>query len=350
MLESDSAYEGVFFTAVKTTGIFCRPTCTARKPKPENVDFYRTAEDALSAGFRSCLRCRPLDVAAHAPDWVQALLNAVDARPNNRWSDDEIEANGVEPLRLRRWFKQHRGMTFHTYMRARRLGQALGQIQHGDSIDGAAFDQGFESVSGFRDAFKKTFGTTPGRVTGNKLLLYKRLATPLGAMIAMAEERGLVMLEFIDRPALTKEIEDLKNRYGYALAPGTQPHLQQIEQELAAYFSGTLQQFSVPLQLPGSEFETAVWSALCQIPYGTTCSYGDIAQRLGKPSASRAVGMANGRNRASIIVPCHRVIGADGTLTGYGGGQPRKAFLLRLERDVLGINANQAAVKNPGLF
>lgn len=335
MLERDTAYEGVFFTAVKTTGIFCRPSCTARKPKPENVEFFAHADECLCAGYRACLRCKPLDAAAIAPDWVQRLLNAVDADRERRWSDAQLLAEGIEPLKLRRWFKQHFGMTFHAWLRTRRLGMALGGIRQGTSIDHAAFDSGYQSLSGFRDAFQKSFHITPGRAANSEPLLFTRLTTPLGPMIAMAEQRGLVLLEFLDRPALTREVEALQNRYGYAIAPGHNAHLQQIEVQLADYFAGKLTQFSVPLHLPGSAFAREVWAALLQIPYGHTSTYGAIAAGLGKPGASRAVGLANGHNRLSIVVPCHRVIGADGSLTGYGGGQPRKAFLLRLENAAL---------------
>ena len=342
MLASDTAYEGVFFTAVKTTGIFCRPTCTARKPKPENVEFFAHADDCLSAGYRACLRCKPLDAAAIAPDWVQQLLKAVDADPELRWSDAQLLAEGIEPLKLRRWFKQHFGMTFHAWLRTRRLGMALGGIKQGTSIDHAAFDSGYESLSGFRDAFQKSFHITPGRTAQSEPLLFTRLTTPLGPMIAMAEQRGLVLLEFLDRPALTREVEELQNRYGYVVAPGHNAHLQQIERELAQYFAGRLTAFTVALHLPGSEFARQVWSALQQIPYGQTSTYGAVAASLGKPGASRAVGLANGQNRLSIVVPCHRVIGADGSLTGYGGGQPRKAFLLRLENAAVQLTQHLA--------
>ena len=337
MLERDTAYEGVFFTAVKTTGIFCRPSCTARKPKPENVEFFAHADECMSAGYRACLRCKPLDAAAIAPDWVQRLLKSVDADPERRWTDVQLLAEGIEPLKLRRWFKQHFGMTFHAWLRTRRLGMALGGIRQGDSIDSAAFDSGYESLSGFRDAFQKSFHITPGRAAHSEPLLFTRLTTPLGPMIAMAERRGLVLLEFLDRPALTREVEALQNRYGYAVAPGHNAHLQQIEDELAHYFAGKLTEFKVPLHLPGSEFSRQVWAELAKIPYGQTSTYGTIAARLGKPGASRAVGLANGHNRLSIVLPCHRVIGADGSLTGYGGGQPRKAFLLRLEKAAVQI-------------
>lgn len=334
MLASDAAYEGVFYTAVKTTGIFCRPTCTARKPKPENVVFHRTAEDALTAGFRPCKRCRPLDAKGAAPDWVAALLKEVEASPARRWTDEDLAARAIEPARLRRWFKDNFGMTFHAWLRTRRLGQALGSISAGETIDAAAYDNGYESLSGFREAFRQTMGTTPGRSRTASLMVYRRILTPLGPMIAMAEERGLSLLEFTDRPALPAEIEELKGRYGYAIAPGENVHLDRVERELEAYFDGRLTAFSVPLWLPGTPFQQEVWSALQRIPFGETRAYGELAALLNRPGASRAVGRANGQNRVSIVVPCHRIIGADGSLTGYGGGQPRKDFLLKLERRV----------------
>ena len=339
MLACDSAYEGVFYTAVRTTGIFCRPTCTARKPKPENVEFYRTAVDAVAAGFRPCKRCNPLDAAAVAPGWVRPLIEAANTGPAIRITDEDILACGIDPVRLRRWFKKNFGMTFHTYVRTRRLASALGRLNIGDSIDDAALDHGYESLSGFRAGFRKRFGISPGRGRTAEALLFTRLNTPLGPMVAMAEKRGIVLLEFLDRPALTREIETLRSRYGYAVAPGTNSHLEQLESELQLYFAGESTRFTVPLHTPGNPFEVAVWNYLRQIPFGTTRNYGEIAVELGKPGSSRAVGLANGRNRIAIAVPCHRVIGADGALTGYGGGMPRKAFLLRLERDVLATRA-----------
>lgn len=337
MLASDQSYDGVFYTAVRTTGIFCRPTCPARKPKPENVEFFATTDEALAAGYRPCKRCRPLQLPADTPDWVSTMLTHADRHPSKRWSDADITAAGVDPVRLRRWCRLHFGMTFHAWLRSRRLGAALVSLCDGESIDGTALDQGYESTSGFRDAFSKTFATTPARARDATPLLFRRLTTPLGPMIAMAESRGLVLLEFVDRPALVAEVEELKQRHGYAVAPGTMAHLDHVEQELREYFAGKRRVFTVPLITPGSPFEQATWTLLRAIPFGETRTYGGLAALLGRPGAARAVGLANGRNRVAIVVPCHRVIGADGNLTGYGGGKPRKAFLLRLERDVLAM-------------
>ncbi len=333
-LAGDRSYEGIFYTAVRTTGIFCRPTCSARKPKPENVDFYASTDDALAAGFRPCKRCCPLD-ARSAPDWVQCILDEAERGDDRRWSDETLLERGVDPVRLRRWCKQHLGMSFHAWLRSRRLGRALGSLKAGDSVDAAAIDHGFESSSGFREALGKTFGASAAALREATPLYYRRLLTPLGPMIAMAEKKGLVLLEFLDRPALTAELEELKARYGYAAAPGSHAHLDQAEAELAEYFAGRRRHFDVALAPPGKPFESLVWQRLLSIPYAETLSYGELAREVGKPGAARIAGWACGRNRIAVIIPCHRVVAADGALTGYGGGKARKAFLLRLERDAV---------------
>ncbi len=329
-LNCDASYEGVFFTAVLTTRIFCRPTCTARKPLPENVTFYSSASEAIENGFRPCLRCKPLEMEGERPDWIKPLLDAVEQDPYARWTHAEIEQFKLSPARVRAWCKQQFGTTFSDYVRTQRLGHALDQLKVGESIDNVAVDAGYESVSGFRDAFAKAFGVPPGQAAQRKLLKYRHLQTPLGPMLAMAEAEGVVMLEFVDRPALPKELEDLK-RFGYAAVPGDNPHLQQLQIELQQYFVGQLSQFTVPLIAPGTEFEKATWDGLLKIPYGTTCSYAQLAQSIGRPSSIRAVANANGRNRLAILIPCHRVIASDRTLGGYGGGVARKSKLLKIE-------------------
>ena len=164
------------------------------------------------------------------------------------------------------------------------------------------------------------------------LLLFTGITTPLGPMLAMADRAGLVLLEFVDRPSLAAEIEELRFRYGYAVMPGQCAHLHQIRAELASYFDGATSAFTVPLSTPGTSFQQRVWTELIRIHYGRTATYGSIAAALGDPKGSRAVAAANGQNRIAIVIPCHRVIGADGTLIGYGGGLPRKAHLLQHEQ------------------
>jgi AraC family transcriptional regulator, regulatory protein of adaptative response / methylated-DNA-[protein]-cysteine methyltransferase len=160
-------------------------------------------------------------------------------------------------------------------------------------------------------------------------------------MIALATHEALVLLEFHDRPVLPDELKELQQRYGYIMEAGSNVVLDQIQAELDAYFDGKLTRFETPLFLPARPFQKQIWSALQEIPYGETRTYGGIARGLGKPDSSRAVGAANGQNRLAIVVPCHRVIGADGALTGYGGGKHRKRYLLDLEHRVAaGISAS----------
>jgi AraC family transcriptional regulator of adaptative response/methylated-DNA-[protein]-cysteine methyltransferase len=146
-LSRDPGYDGVFVTAVATTGIFCRPSCTARKPRPENVEFFPTNRDALLAGYRPCLRCRPLEPAGAVPSWVREMLTEIENDPTRRWTDQDLRDRGLHPDRVRRWFQHHHGMTFHAYHRARRLGLALGRIRHGSDVTSSAFDHGYDSLS-----------------------------------------------------------------------------------------------------------------------------------------------------------------------------------------------------------
>ena len=336
LLARDSAYDGVFFVAVQTTGIFCRPTCPARKPQKDNVEFFRAAGDALAAGYRPCKRCRPLEPRGKTPDWLAALLAEVERDPARRWKDADIRALDIDPARVRRWFQTHHGMTFHAYQRSRRLGLALGQMRNGADQIGAAYDHGYESLSGFREAFERMFGGTPGKKKSSAHAVVTRFLTPLGPMLAAANDEGVCLLEFHDRRMLETQIERVRKHLDCEISPGTNPHLEKMEDELKQYFDGKLKLFTVPLVLAGTEFQEAVWNRLLRIPFGETLSYEQLARDIDRPGAQRAVGRANGDNRLAIVVPCHRVIRSDGTLCGYGGGLWRKRHLLDLERGQAG--------------
>ena len=330
-LDRDGAFDGVFVTAVRTTGIFCRPTCSARRPRRENCEFFSCARDALAAGYRPCLRCRPMEPRGAAPEWLRPLLAEVERDPARRWTEQDLRDRGLDPIRVRRWFKANHGMTFHAYQRARRLGLALANIGRGADLTEAAYDHGYESPSAFRDAFAKVFGAAPGRSRVATLVVTARLTSPLGPMVAAATEEGVCMLEFADRPMLPTQIARLQERIGAKFAPGRNERLARLEAELEEYFAGKRRAFSVPLIAPGTEFQRAVWSALRRVPCGETRSYEWLAGEVGRPNAVRAVGLANGANRIGILIPCHRIVGKDGRLVGYGGGLWRKEALLRLE-------------------
>jgi len=334
LVEKDPSFDGLFFTGVTTTGIFCRTTCTAKKPRRENVVFFPTAREALLAGYRPCRVCRPVEPPASTPEAVRRLLAEVEGDPSVRLRDAELRARGIDPTGLRRWFKRNHGLTFQGYLRALRVGAAFGRIRQGERATDAAFDHGWESLSGFGEAFRKVMGAAPTRGVGD-VVTVTRIETPLGPMLAGASDAGICLLEFVDRRMIETQLERIQRLFGARLVPGTSPHLDRLADELGRYFAGDLFEFEVPLDLRGTDFQKRVWSVLRTIAYGRTRSYAEQARVLGDPKAIRAVARANGDNPIAIVVPCHRVVGADGSLTGYGGGLWRKQWLLDHERQHL---------------
>jgi len=327
----DPSFDGLFYAAITTTGIFCRPSCPARKPLPENVVFFATAAEALFAGYRPCLRCRPLASDAD-PEWVSRLIARVEAEPGRRIRDGELRSEGLAPATVRRRFQARFGLTFQAYQRARRLSAAFEAIKSGGSLDDAVFDHGYESHSGFREAFARLFGEAPRKaVDGGDFIRVAWIDSPLGPLVAGAVDGGICLLEFTDRRMLEAQAEALRSRFGLAAVPAAHPLLERLKLELGEYFAGKRKDFDLPISEPGSPFQERVWAALREIPCGETRSYGQLARAVGDPAAVRAVAQANGRNRIAILVPCHRVIGSDGGLGGYGGGAWRKRRLLEIE-------------------
>jgi AraC family transcriptional regulator, regulatory protein of adaptative response / methylated-DNA-[protein]-cysteine methyltransferase len=339
LVERDASYDGLFFVGVKTTGIFCRPTCPARKPNRENVEFFGDAEAASSAGFRACKRCRPLEVPGEHPEWVARLLARVEAGARSggeRISDEALRELGVEPVAARRYFRDRFGLTFQAYQRSRRLGLAQESIASGVDVTSVAFDAGFESQSGFRDAFAKVFGVPPGRARGKSHISATLIHTPIGGFVAAALPGKVCLLEFADRPALLSQTASLRRWFDEPIVPGRNDALEQLREELAEYFAGTRRAFDVPLAIAGTPFQESVWRGLLAIPYGATRSYEEMAHAIGRAGAQRAVGKANGDNRLAVLVPCHRVIEKSGKLRGYSGGLWRKKYLLEHELAVIG--------------
>lgn len=329
---SDATYDGIFYLAVKSTGIFCRPSCSARKPLPKNVEYFPSAREAVFAGYRPCKRCRPLEAHGTPPDWVSKLLDIIEADPTARYNDQFLRSIEIDPARARRYFLKNYGMTFQAYCRGRRLGISFEQIRNGKKLDDVALGHGYESHSGFRDAFVKTFGKPPGKSKSSYCILTAWIESPMGPLVAAATEKGICLLEFSDRRMLDAHFTTLRKHFKSPVVPGENKHIILLRRELKKYFDGSLSKFTVPLIYPGSEFQQKVWKQLLKIPFGKTLSYEDMAVRIGSPKAQRAVGHANGLNRIAIIIPCHRVVNKNGELGGYGGGLWRKQRLLELER------------------
>ncbi len=332
LCERDASFEGIFIAGIRTTGIFCRPTCSARKPQPQNVEFFATASDALLGGYRPCLRCHPMDPAQRAPALIERLRAEVERAPGGRITEKELRDLAIDPSTARRQFLRHYGMTFQAYHRARRMGLALREVRNGARVEEAQGESGFESASGFREAFVRIFGEPPSDAKARGCLFAERIETPLGVMLAVADDAGLRLLEFADRRATERELRLLRTRLGRSIVPGEHRFLAQIRAELAAYFAGEMLEFRTPLAPVGTEFQLRTWELLRSIPVAETRSYSWMADGLKIPGARRAVGRANGTNMLAIIIPCHRVIRADGTLCGYGGGLWRKKWLLEHER------------------
>lgn len=331
LVNRDPGFVGIFYVGVKTTGIFCIATCRARKPKPENVEFFTCLREVLREGYRPCKICRPAAYAHQPPsDIARALLLLKDAS-KPKVTDADLRQAGLGPERVRRWFKQHYGITFQAYQRMIRINTAYQELKRGNTVTDSAFNAGYESLSGFGYTFKKVMGRSPESMDRPPILI-SRLTTPLGPMYACASPEGICLLEFTDRRMLETEFEDLQRRLQTVIIAGENEHTDSLRKELAEYFAGHRREFTVPLHTPGTPFQQSVWRELLTIPYGHTRSYQQQAERLHRPNATRAVAAANGHNRVAIVIPCHRVIGKDGNLRGYAGGLERKKWLLEHEQ------------------
>jgi len=335
LLERDSRYDGRAFVGVSSTGIFCRLTCPARKPKRENCTFYDSVAACLEAGFRPCKRCHPMRPAAEADPCVQRLLGALEADPARRWSEADVIRLGFDPSTVRRAFKRQFGTTFLEMARLSRLRDGFVSLASGDKVIEAQYQAGFSSPSAFRDAFARHLGVPPGSLREDTMLRADWFETPLGSMVAVSDPSHLHLLEFAERKALKTELQRLQKSAPGGIGLGRFAPTDQVEAELGAFFNGDCPDFSVKLAYHGSAFTRDVWRALEKIPAGETRTYGDLARLLGRPSATRAVARANGANQIAILIPCHRVLGADGSLTGYGGGLWRKQKLIDLEQQYL---------------
>ncbi len=332
ILKKDKAFEGLFFTAVKTTGIFCRPSCTARKPKLENIEFLTSTKECILKGYRPCKVCNPLEKLNQTLELYRRLIAELTEDPSLKFKDFDLRKRGIEPSQIRRWFLKNHGLTFQAFQRMFRINSAFKKLQDGETIINTAFDSGFESLSGFTNSFKTIFGVSPKSGKQKNIIDLKRIETPLGAMISCATDRGICLLEFSDRKMLETELKAIAKLLNAIIIQGHNKHFEKLEKELNEYFAGQRKIFTVPLHTPGTMFQNKVWSALQNISYGETKSYKEQSVAIENPKSVRAVANANGMNRISILIPCHRVIGANGELTGYGGGLWRKKYLIDLEK------------------
>ena len=312
------------FTAVTSTKIFCNDRCPARAPKKQNRLMLPSVRDCLAIGCRPCKRCKPLHVEG-GPQWMSELLATVEEWTQlSRPVVDNVLPASKESLA--RWFKANHSITFDAYLRMRRLANELGTNWcDSNSADWTARKDLFENLM-----HQKAISLAKRKRID--VILVNRIVTPLGPMVVCANDAGIVLLEFADRRMLETQLVRVSKIFEARYSVGVNEAMRQLDHEFKEYFEGQRLEFEVPLVHDATEFQNAVWNELLKIPTGRTSTYQKLATKLKKPKAVRAVGRANGDNRLTILVPCHRVVGSDGSLTGYGGGLDRKQWLLDHEK------------------
>lgn len=333
VLARDARRDGSFVFAVLSTGVYCRPSCPARRPRPDRVLFFALPEAAEHAGFRSCRRCRPR-AAAFDPRvaWVRRICRTIEDRPEATLADLGAAA-GVSPHHLQRTFKLLMGITPHQYKDARRLGSLKAQLKGGRAVAEATYEAGYGSSSRVYERARSQLGMTPatyGRGGRGMKIEYTIVDSPLGRVLVAATGRG-VSAVYLGDDDRTLEAA-LHEEYKAAEIRRDDGSLRQWVQAIVGHLEGRAPHPDLPMDVTATAFQWRVWQELRKIPLGQTRSYGEVARAIGRPTATRAVARACAQNRLSVVVPCHRVVGADGQLTGYRWGIERKEKLLARER------------------
>jgi AraC family transcriptional regulator, regulatory protein of adaptative response / methylated-DNA-[protein]-cysteine methyltransferase len=328
------AYDGQFFFAVKTTGIFCRPSCPSRTPKRANVEFYDTSEQALSSGFRACLRCAPTGLSVRERQ-TQAIL---DACRQIEQSTEKISLTalatqvGLSSHHFHRTFKEVTGVTPHDFFKARQIAQLGAALQTQASVTTAMYAAGFNSSGRFYENVNAMLGMTPKSFKAGgtgELIRTSTQQSALGLMLVAATDKGICTIEFGDTK--TELIDRLTKRFPKAVLKAQDETLTSWMNQLLEHVRAPEHSLSLPLDIRGTAFQQQVWNALQEIPLGKTASYFQVAQRIGRPKAVRAVATACANNVIAVVVPCHRVVRGNGDLSGYRWGVERKQILLENE-------------------
>ena len=323
----DRSLDGRFVGAVRTTRIYCKPSCPARRPKREHVVFYPNGEAARAAGYRACLRCRPDEVARNALAVARAVALLEGDDPPRLAA--LATAVGYAPHHFQRLFTRETGVSPAAYARRVRVERAKDALHKEDSVTDAIYAAGYNAPSRFYAEAGAALGMTPTawRKGGAGVAIrYTVIDTELGPVLLAATEHGVCRLTF------DTDVEHLHARFPKAALTRDDVGLTDLVAAVKAAFADPARAADVPVDVGGTAFQRAVWAALRSIPPGETRSYKDIAQGLGTPNGTRAVGQANGANGVAVLIPCHRVIAADKSLGGYAYGLELKRELLRRER------------------
>jgi AraC family transcriptional regulator of adaptative response/methylated-DNA-[protein]-cysteine methyltransferase len=329
----DGTYDGRFVFGVTSTRIYCRPSCPSRRPKPGNLRIFATGAEAESAGFRACMRCEPggPTAAARLVEDVRALIERAETASLSLTElGDRI---GVSPGHLQRVFKRETGLSPAEYAEGRRLERNRLALKSGEDVTGAAFGAGYGSLARAYAGAGRHLGMAPGRFRNGGAgvaIGYSVTDSPLGKVLIAATERGLCFAALGDSEE--EVVAELQRDFPRAMLSADNEGLAKAAEAVVEYLSGRRQALDFALDAGGSAFQVLVWKALQSIPYGETRTYSELAKLVGHEGAARAVGRANATNPLPLFIPCHRVIGANGDLTGYRYGEERKRRLLEMER------------------
>ncbi|RKG83771.1 bifunctional DNA-binding transcriptional regulator/O6-methylguanine-DNA methyltransferase Ada [Corallococcus terminator] len=330
----DAGADGRFFYSVKTTGVYCRPSCGARTPRPENVGFHATTAEAEQAGFRACKRCKPgqPSLASRHADQVAELCRFIQGAEQPPSLEELSERAGLSPHHLHRVFKAVTGLTPKAYAAAHRAERIRTGLTRRGSVTEAIYDAGFNSSGRFYETSSQVLGMTPTnfRAGGaNTEIRFAVAECTLGPILVAASDRGVCAILMGEDPdALAKDLQD---RFPQATLVGGDTEFEQLVAKVVGFVEAPRVGLDLPLDVRGTAFQQRVWQALREIPAGTTASYTDIAERIGSPKSVRAVAQACGANAIAVAIPCHRVVRNDGALSGYRWGVERKRALLDRE-------------------
>ncbi|WP_422823110.1 bifunctional DNA-binding transcriptional regulator/O6-methylguanine-DNA methyltransferase Ada [Variovorax ureilyticus] len=330
----DAKADGSFFYSVRSTGVYCRPSCASRRARPENIDFHATAADAERAGFRPCRRCRP-DAPARSSeqaDLVARLCRYIEDSEQAPALDELAGRAGLSPWHLHRLFKEVTGLTPKAYAAAHRAKRVRRELARSDTVTEAIYDAGYNSNGRFYADSNEILGMTPTAWRSGGADTEIRFAIgqcALGAILVAQSERGICAISLGDDPdALARELQD---RFPRARLVGGDAGFEALVAKVVGFVEAPRVGLDLPLDVRGTAFQQRVWQALREIPVGETASYSAIAERIGSPKSVRAVAQACGANALAVAIPCHRVVRSDGGVSGYRWGVERKGTLLRRE-------------------
>jgi AraC family transcriptional regulator, regulatory protein of adaptative response / methylated-DNA-[protein]-cysteine methyltransferase len=328
--------EAKFYYSVKTTGVYCRPSCAARLAKPENVQFHRTCKDAEKAGFRPCKRCKP-DQASPVEQQAEKIASACRLIESSETPPRlELLAKhvGLSTYHFHRVFKAATGLTPKGYVAAHRVNLVRKSLNRSDTVTGAIYDAGYNSNSRFYETSNQVLGMTPSnyRAGGDQTdILFAVAECSLGSILVAQSGRGICAIFLGDDPdSLVRELQD---QFPKANLIGGDAGFERLVAKVVGFVEAPALGLDLPLDVRGTAFQQRVWQALRKIPAGATASYADVAKLIGAPNSARAVAQACGANTLAVAIPCHRIVRNDGALSGYRWGVERKRALLEKEAD-----------------